>query len=325
MKAFKFYMKTKNRFLPPMGILALILVSTAQCINTIKTFNTVTFLKHSSKLDISYNVAYNDWRRNPETDLPRCHSSLEFNIFNSGQETSDAHLTVILDESSIVRDIAKLKQDLNTVTGAYVLSEYEDFGVSYDLKTFLAAKTGQTYIYSYSTNQWSVDFPRYNPINSPTICNLYITPNNPTVVETETEHGGFPNWLTLLEWVAWNIAIPGYRNDWDIHDGMMDYWQLPTETLTLGTGDCEDFAILLCSLYRANGYNQDSAFVVGGYPRLGEGPGHCWVRIYTEYLGIGTWINVDPQDPTAIIGGLIDFALFEAAYQFNDVYFERLK
>jgi hypothetical protein len=34
-----------------------------------------------------------------------------------------------------------------------------------------------------------------------------------------------------------------------------EMWQFPNETLSVGRGDCEDMAILLCSLVR--GYSQD--------------------------------------------------------------------
>ncbi len=44
-----------------------------------------------------------------------------------------------------------------------------------------------------------------------------------------------------------------YASDNDVHD-RMEYWQLPSETLILGTGDCEDQTYLFVSLCRASGF-----------------------------------------------------------------------
>ena len=92
----------------------------------------------------------------------------------------------------------------------------------------------------------------------------------------------------------------------------------------MGTGDCEDFAILLCSLYRAAGYDENSAYVVLGYTK---DAGHAWVRIYAQVGGIGTWINIEPQvgGLFTIFYGLIDITTYDDAFLFNDVHFERLK
>ena len=45
-----------------------------------------------------------------------------------------------------------------------------------------------------------------------------------------------------------------YKLDDDSH-GRREYWQLPSETLLLGTGDCEDKAFLFISLCRASGFD----------------------------------------------------------------------
>lgn len=48
-------------------------------------------------------------------------------------------------------------------------------------------------------------------------------------------------------------SIIHYRSDMSVH-GRGEYWQFPIETLYLGTGDCEDFAILYVSLMQAMGF-----------------------------------------------------------------------
>lgn len=67
-----------------------------------------------------------------------------------------------------------------------------------------------------------------------------------------------PDSALIASWVSSHITP---KEDQEIH-GVPDYWQFPNETLSLKSGDCEDLAILFCSLCRADGYNEKSVFVV---------------------------------------------------------------
>ena len=71
-----------------------------------------------------------------------------------------------------------------------------------------------------------------------------------------------------------------YESDDDIH-GTDDYYQFPAETLYLGTGDCEDMAMLETSILKAMGYD--------AVPLISKK--HCLVGVniegegeYTEFL-----------------------------------------
>lgn len=77
-----------------------------------------------------------------------------------------------------------------------------------------------------------------------------------------------------------NIA---YALDRDSH-GRNEYWQLPTETLILGTGDCEDRAFLFISLCRASGF--DCVIV--------NEPGHVSAGVYVE--GDGNHISYEGRE-----------------------------
>lgn len=59
----------------------------------------------------------------------------------------------------------------------------------------------------------------------------------------------------VITWVNYNID---YVSDRDAH-GVRDWWQLPYETLRLGTGDCEDMNLLFLSICAALGL--DCAYV----------------------------------------------------------------
>jgi transglutaminase-like putative cysteine protease len=124
------------------------------------------------------------------------------------------------------------------------------------------------------------------------------------------------DWIALRDWVGKNIQ---YKDDALVY-GVGEYWQFGKETVNLRTGDCEDFAILLCSLYRANGFSADDVYVVVG--RNAEGY-HAWVRINLGTIG---WHNVEPQENgmATFVGDYLTLSGFQALYQFNDQQFHQI-
>lgn len=122
--------------------------------------------------------------------------------------------------------------------------------------------------------------------------------------------------MEIREWVAANIE---YRDDDETH-GTSEHWQLPRETLSIGTGDCEDFSILLTTLYRAKGWDENEAFVVVGEK---DGERHAWVKLDVDIVG---WLNLEPQAGAlyTFFGDSLTLSGYTAKYNFNDVYFKRL-
>lgn len=91
-------------------------------------------------------------------------------------------------------------------------------------------------------------------------------------------------WL-ILKYVHSNLKYVGDTQTW----GVSEKWQTPTETVTLGTGDCEDGAILIYALARMKGIPANRLLlscgdVVGG--------GHCWLM----YKGWEYPLNLIPID-----------------------------
>ena len=107
---------------------------------------------------------------------------------------------------------------------------------------------------------------------------LYTTPNDDEVVKIVSKTGKDIRDLSM--WIGKNIR---YRYDKEVW-GESEYFQLPRETIRIGTGDCEDMAFLLASLARAAGHRDV-------YVALGtiEGTGHAWV-IYRK----NTWHILEP-------------------------------
>jgi transglutaminase-like putative cysteine protease len=77
--------------------------------------------------------------------------------------------------------------------------------------------------------------------------------------------------------------------------------QTPTETLSLRTGTCRDFAVLMMEAVRSlglaaqfvSGYIYSPPLHVGGLTRVGGGHTHAWMRVYLPPCG---WVEFDPTN-----------------------------
>ena len=134
------------------------------------------------------------------------------------------------------------------------------------------------------------------PFGQPEQMKRYVTPDDPKVKATVNDilsgewRWAYNDFNALRAWVVLNVSP---MSDQEAH-GVAEYWQLPAETLELGTGDCEDYAILLCTLLRAHGVPADQVYVIGGCPSEGE-RGHAFLY---EHWYKGIWRAIEPQvDP----------------------------
>jgi hypothetical protein len=112
----------------------------------------------------------------------------------------------------------------------------------------------------------------------------------------------------LQDWVASHIT---YSQDSYYH------WQTPIETLTKRTGNCKDFAVLLCTLCRAAGVPSDDIYVAIGKDRSNKS--HAFV---IERWLLGRWQVIEPQVGGFIISDLsgMDTAdRYAVTSRFNDV------
>lgn len=151
---------------------------------------------------------------------------------------------------------------------------------------------------------------------------LFVTPRETSVVALKNEVLKedallkFKDWIALRDWVGNNIQ---YRHDDEVH-GVQEYWQFSKETMTLKTGDCEDFSILLCSLLRAAGYSPNDVYIVIGKNQNGY---HAWVKINLESIG---WYNIEPQEDglATLVGDFLTLSDYQALYEFNDQQFHQI-
>ncbi len=166
------------------------------------------------------------------------------------------------------------------------------------------------------------------PLNEPGQAKRYITPDveqvDITLKKILANRGKSPysDFDLIREWLAANIS---YKRDADVYS-VNDYWQLPIETLERKTGDCEDLAILLCSLLRADGVSPEDVYVAIGCT---QGTDNCHAYLFERYTK-GFWRAIEPQiDP---ITSVISFELIDQVltydyssniFYFNDVHFFR--
>jgi len=276
------------------------------------------------------------WTRDTATDLPNFVSNVRYSISNIGNaDAINVSVTVYIDGKIYSSNILPL------LTFSEV--HYSSFSVStvYDSSSNVliqASCQDSTDSYTFSIGSNLVRAPRYLTEDF-NVIKLYITPNEANLVNIKNKIladkfplDPRPNWMVLRDWVGNSITYPSDDADGDgkpdydyMYHGQWDYWQLPKETLQLRTGDCEDSAILLCSLLRAAGYSVNDVFVFIGES---DGEGHAWVSFrWINLLGLESWIRLEPT-----VGGIIIdyFADLVSTFQnrqiycaFNDVYYQK--
>lgn len=255
------------------------------------------------------------WTRDATTDLPNFVSNIGYSISNIGNANAiNVSATIYIDEKLYSSNVIPL----------LAVSEihYSSFSVStvYDSSSNILIRAScqdSTDSYTLSINS---KLPRWTDESS--ILKLYITPKEASVVSIKSsilknKFPLVPNWIALRDWVGNSIT---YKYDSNVH-GVDEYWQLPKETIELRTGDCEDHAILLCSLLRADGWSANDVYVVLGNNKNNEY--HAWVKIN---LGILGWYNIEPQENglSTLIGDFLWLSGYEAICYFNDSQFHRI-
>jgi predicted transglutaminase-like cysteine proteinase len=221
--------------------------------------------------------------------------------------------TVVDGETRATQQVSSLSVG-DTVNYSLVVSVASD---ELHIVSLQASCEGSADAYSFS---FGADVPRAFS-DDPERVKLFVTPREPSLVALKNEvlkdaALKLKDWIALRNWVGNNIQ---YKHDEDVY-GVREYWQFGKETVSLKTGDCEDFAILLCSLLRAAGYSPNDVYVVIGKNDQGY---HAWVKINLETIG---WYNLEPQENgwATVLGDFITLSDYQALYQFNDQQFHRI-
>lgn len=187
------------------------------------------------------------------------------------------------------------------------------FSVEYDQSKTVEIEATSENVTAYWSYTVDAKLPRQP---SWSVAKLFITPDEQHVQSAYKEIMSgivFVHWIAIRDWVGRNIK---YEDDYTSH-GVNEFWQLGKETLESRTGDCEDFAILLCSLLRADGWSVDDVYVVIGQNDAGDY--HAWVKIKIPMVG---WYNIEPTQDGWYTGPGDVFVLsgYTPIYNFNDQY-----
>lgn len=251
------------------------------------------------------------WGRG-SNDLPTLELLFNYTVENIGEATA-ADVTAEIDLGSAGR----LTREIGSLPPKSKFDDSFSFSVQYDTQETCGV-TASSYD---SAHSWDFNVDAELPrLPSWEDSKLFITPQDRYVETVYNEIMSGLNffmpfhWVAIRDWVGKNID---YIDDVD-NQNVSEFWQLSRETLDSSRGDCEDLAILLCSLLRADGWSAEKVYVVLGENEAGEH--HAWVKI--EIMD-GIWYNIEPQrDGWSTL--LIDYLVlngYTALYSFNDKYF----
>jgi predicted transglutaminase-like cysteine proteinase len=250
-----------------------------------------------------------------EANSPEGFYAIAYSVSNIGNTTAqNVTLTAVVDGETQATDLVQSLAVSDSANYSLLVS-----AASSSLRVVSLQASCEDSVDAYSFS-FGADVPRTFSDN-PELVKLFVTPRDPKLVELKDEvlkdaPLKVKDWIALRNWVGDNVQ---YRQDDDIY-GVREYWQFGKETVDLKTGDCEDFAILLCSLLRAAGYSPDDVYVVVGRNVNGY---HAWVKINLDILG---WYNLEPQENgwATLVGDFITLSDFQALYEFNDQQFHKI-
>lgn len=275
-------------------------------------------------------VTMQDYWRRGGNDLPETSSILSFSMHEQHGRVFEGEVTFSIDGAVIYR--TKHRGELGyTVKVWGIRSGYDEF---HNVTVRVVGPGGEQVA---KTLDWNPVFPR-SPVRVDSCYSLMITPREETVVATleeikesaswTWEYGA--HWKLLQTWVSSYVEFDWSKvpdDDPDLRKpvGAEPYdpdigarWNFPFETIDTGLGVCRDYAILYCSLLRADGWPPNDVYVglsrehayvlLHPVPELPRDLG--WFILDPQASG---WVVVDLSDPTDPLAGMYD-----TRYYFND-------
>ncbi|UCE97781.1 MAG: hypothetical protein JSV74_00120 [Dehalococcoidia bacterium] len=270
---------------------------------------------------------------------------LESDIESKDAEISGLESDLITADTEIIRlegelvsaqdDIEGLAQELTT-TQAEVESQTQALVVAQEENVSL-----ETQISEWESAYERINSEIYQKLGYGDDASSYLTPDNQTLSNlAATITGGLSqdwdeHWSDILRLYDWTVNNIEYNFDTPLPilpdafsgdlDWIAEYWQLPTETIEVGTGDCEDMAVLLNSLILSY---EDEQYPTWGIGITSDFGGHLAVALpvnesnlvvldpagnfYTSELGL--------LDTTKSIAQAIDEWLQYWSFQLPGVY-----
>jgi len=262
-------------------------------------------------LQVNGNLTDDFWERGVN-DLPVLTVAVSYVVENVGNVSADV-ITVEIALDSVY-------YSTETVYDLLPNSEFAEsisFSVEYDQSKTVEIEASCDDVTDFWSHTVDAVLPRHFSLG---VSKFFVTPDEQCVQSVYGEIASdifFVHWIAIRDWVGRNID---YVDDEDVH-GVGEFWQLGRETLESRTGDCEDFAILLCSLLRADEWSVEDVYVVIGQNDVGNY--HAWVKVKIPFVG---WYNIEPQLDgwNTLVGDFVALHGYTAIYNFNDQYFTEL-
>lgn len=306
------------------AILVVAIVAGTSLIENIPSSNSNNALRNITPtrvvLNVDGSVTDGNWIRDGTTDLPDYESTVSYSISNFGnRDATSVTISISIDGSQYSTNVIPLIAASDSYSSSF------SYSTPYDQTNNVLIQAVCQDSADSSSLAIGSNFPRSMPQN-PGVLKLYITPKESSIVNMKNSivNSKFfltPDWIAIRDWVGGNIH---YEFD-SVSHGQDDYWQLPKETLALRTGDCEDSAILLATLLRADGMSASDVYVFVG--KSGEN-GHAWVSFkWLNILGVESWIRLEPTSGGDIVSDFFSdlagtFEDRQIYYSFNDIYYK---
>lgn len=263
-------------------------------------------------IDLEVNLldTLEEWKRGADS-LPVCDSKVNYIVYNHGNKDSpETNITIMVDDEIYSQNIISIPSESYVRESVILTTKYTE---THSIKILASAEESQ----SVESQLINPVFPRSFTSLSENVMKLYVTPLDPVVkrrADTILEDKPFwdirADWNVILDWVKNNID---YEEDSFLHN-KIEYWQLPRETLASRKGDCEDQALLLCSMLRAKGYSTDEVYVILGF---GEDTGHAWVTLKVTTLFVDHWEYLEPTNKGWYSGAFEFFYKVTGQYEKN--------
>jgi transglutaminase-like putative cysteine protease len=274
-------------------------------------------------LKVDGGVTNGYWTRDVSTDLPDYNSTVSYSVSDVGNlDASNVSISISIDGNPYSSNVIPSITTSNSYSSSFSYSTPDD-----KTSGVLIQASCQDSFDSYTLSIGSTfpSSPYASGGFSPTIAQLYITPNeqNLTAMKNSILKSKFildPDWTALWTWVGSHIT---YENE----DSARYHWQFPKDTLQSKYGMCADYSTLLVSLYRGGVLGPNDAYVVLGTIPLGNGQigYHAWVIVRLPIFG---WYTLEPQNGFFLVNLVTNpffVSGYKAQYEFNDQQFSTVR
>lgn len=274
-----------------------------------------TVIARYIELEITLGQLREEWTRDFYSDRPAWKVEWQCEIYCYGDTCAEnAQFSFLIDGIEISSSTIPRIEPGARKTVSPFQKTFTAYQTNHNLKATVASDLAYD---DYMTQVSVPSLPRYMPLN---IAKLFVTPDDPEVTKKvdgilDNKPFFYTDWMAIRDYVG-GIQYLGDSKAY----GQDDYWQLPYETIRLQRGDCEDQAILLCTMLRSAGWSPNNVYVAGG-------EGHAWVSFKVlDLFGHPVWIRLEPTSGGILLGTFADLISTliggDVYCHFNDIYYQ---